>query len=423
MRRSLVVLLLLLGGMAWATPDAPGEFRLRLGPVFEWKSSQGELTRFAIRPFMAWEKSELHRGDVNLEVLWPISHFGWRDEANHWRVLLAFWNRSDSTLKRTRDYSFTLPPLWVHGRAQDEDYWGLFPVWGRMPRFFMVEDVRWGAFPLWLSYRTAGSQATRRDYFGWPFFSLKHAADRTRWALWPLYGTKRERGVDSRFVLWPLWNDRTFSAHNHNGTAWMLWPLMERIDTDTEQGFGLLPPFFRRSTTVDGATLTRCPWPLFERYTDPKESTWKSWRFWGMTTRGTRKGWWFLYPITVSQQQKTVNRYTRVFRVWPFYVSEETYGYDIHGQSHLQTEHFRVWPFFAFDYHEGEGVRKRSLVLFPIRDVPVIERNLAPFWTFYTATQKPGEDEVLHELFWGLIWWRTRPGDYAKRAVLEEEAP
>ncbi len=396
---------------AMGAPDAPGTFRLRVGPFFEYGSREGEgMTRLAIRPFYAWEKGASAREDRDMEVLWPLTHFGWRGTAFHWRVVMAFWREDDVTGARSRDYSFALPPLWVNGRDEGEGYWGLFPIWGRMPKFLLLEDFRWGMFPAWLSYRTGGSQGKRRDYVLWPFFSLKHDDDRTRWALWPFYGTKRERGREARFVLWPFWNDQTFDAPNHHGRAWMLWPLVERIDADTEQGWGLLPPLFRYSTTTDGAMLLRCPWPLFERYRDRRESTWKSWRLWGVTHRGTRDGWWALHPIVVRQRQHTVSQYVRRFRVWPFYVSEETHAYDAHGTPRLQSRHFRVWPFYASDYHEDDGLRRRSLILFPMRDVPAVERNWAPFWTFYTATQTPGSDTVRHELFWGLIWWTTHPG-------------
>ncbi len=398
-----------LGAVAWGTPNAEGEAHFRFGPFFEWRSEDAlGMTRFAIRPFYAWEQSTLNPADEDMEIAWPLTHFSWRGDARQWRLIWSFWWERDRTERTSRDYSFAIPPLWVNGRMDETDnYWGLFPIWGRMPRVFLLEDFQWRLFPLWMRYRTGGTQGVYRDYFLWPFFSLKYDADRTRWALWPLYGTKRERGVDSRFVLWPFWNDRTFTAPNHRGSAWMLWPLWESVDADTEWGGGFLSPFFQWRHTSDGAFLLRCPWPLFERYSDPRESTWKSWRFWGMTTRGSRAGWWFLHPIMVSERQHTVNRYTFHRRFWPFYVEEETHGYDAQGNSRLESSHFRIWPLFASDYTEQEGLRRRSLILFPIRDVPAIERNWSPFWTFYTATQKPGEKEVLHELFWGLIWWHT----------------
>ena len=401
----------LCGAWAWATPDAEGAFRLRVGPFFEYGSREGRgMTRLAVRPFFAWEEDRRNPPDRDMEVVWPLSHFGWRGDAFHWRVVMTFWNDEDRTDRLTRDYSLAIPPLWVNGRDGEDAYWGLFPIWGRMPKFLLLEDFRWRLFPLWLSYRTGGTQGVGRTYVLWPFFSLKHDDDAARWGLWPLYGTKRERERDSRYVLWPFWNDQTFHAPNHNGGAWMLWPLAERIDADTEQGWGLLPPLFRWSETTDGAFLLRCPWPLFERYRDRRESTWRAWRFWGMTHRGTRDGWWFLHPIVVSERQRTESRFVRRFRVWPFYVDEETVAYDIRGRARTQHRHFRVWPFYASDWHEGEGLRRRALALFPIREVPAVERNWAPFWTLYTATREPGSGEVLHELFWGLIWWRTHPG-------------
>ena len=394
---------------AFAAPDAPGTFRLRIGPFFEYGRREGEgMTRFAIRPFYAWEQSAVRQVDRDMDVLWPLSHFAWRGEAFHWRVLMTFWREDDRSGRTSRDYAFAVPPLWVHGRDAEDAYWGLFPLYGRMPKFFLLEDFRWALFPGWVHYRTGGSRQTPRNYLLWPFFSLKYDDDQTRWALWPLYGTKREPDYDARFILWPFWHDRRFHARRHNGRAWMLWPLCERIDADTEQGWGLLPPLLRYSTTTDGARLLRAPWPLFERYTDPNESTWKSWRFWGMTHRGTRDGWWFLYPFVLHKRQQTETQFVRLSRFWPFYLNERVVAYDSHGKARLQKRAFRLWPFYSSAYHEDEGEERRSLILFPIHDVPAIERNWAPFWTFYRARREAGEKEVRHELFWGLIWWRTQ---------------
>ena len=409
MFRKFVVLLigLTIRQMLWATPDEPDTFRLRVGPFFEWGSQSGVLTRLAVRPFFAWEASDAKRRDVDMEVAWPLSHFAWRGDEFHGRLLMTFWQEADRTNRTSRDYSLAIPPVWTHGRDEGENYWGLFPVYGRLPKFFMTEDFQWALFPLWLRYRTGGSRGTVRDYFGWPFFSLKYDADKTRWALWPLYGTKWEPDEESRFILWPFWNDRIYHGRRHHGYGWMLWPVMERVNADTEQTWGVLPPFFRYSSTADGATLIRAPWPFFERYRDPKESTWRSWRFWGMTHRGTRDGWWFMYPLLLSQRQQTVTQSVRKFQFWPFYTSEEVVSYDRAGVARVESSYFRIWPFYSRSYREDEGLRKRALELFPIRDVPEVERNWAPFWTFYSARQKPGEKEILHELFWGLIWWHT----------------
>ncbi len=398
------------------------EWKFRLGPFFEYRSHNEEMSYFAIRPFYAWEAQQPEKRDADMDVLWPLSHFAWRDKGFQWRLLMTFWKDNDRE-NPDSDWFFTIPPLWVNGHDADkaDTYWGLFPLYGRMPRLILVEDVKWILFPLYLNYRTGGSQGKERSYYLWPFISSKEDPDTTRWAFWPFYGIKRERGFDSQFVLWPLWNDYTYHAPNHNGTGWMLWPLMSRVDTDTEQGWGFLPPFFSYTKTTSGAERLLAPWPLFGRYTDPKESTWRFWRFYGHTRRGSRHSWYALWPLAQHNCQKTINVDKWYSHIWPFFTDEAVYQVDEAGNATLQSSYFRIWPFYSSRYNEWEGWRGRCFELFPFRDAPPIERNWSPFWTFYTATQKPNERKVLHELFWGLIWWHTDAAPYPEQHPLETE--
>lgn len=402
-----------------ATPSEEGSSHFRLGPFFEWRAVDGEMSTLAVRPFFAWEADrEYQTQDADFDLLWPLSHSSWRGTAFQSRLLIALWQDEGGVGEDAGDYTFMIPPFWINGRERGELYMGCFPVAGYIPKLFMVEDLRWVAFPLWLHFRTGGSRATPRNYIVWPFFSLKHDDDATRWALWPIYGTKWEPGVHSRYICWPFWNDVTYDSEQTQGHAYMLWPLFEHVNTNREQTYGVLPPFFRISQTSQGAFNLRCPWPFFERYRDRNESTWRSWRFWGKTKRGTRNAWWFLYPIVRHTDQETESQLISNSSFWPFYTNDYVYEYDNDGKATLVSSYFRIWPFYSSSYHKEEGAKRRSLELLPIREAPGIERNWAPFWTFYQATQKPGEKEILHELFWGLIWWHTS----ADEVSVEDEA-
>lgn len=424
MLRKICIALIL--AAAWGMPAAAardGDGRFRLGPFFEWRDDGESMTYLAVRPFFAWQAGAVAPEDRDMEVVWPLSHFGWRHgDAFHWRVIMSFWRDADRR-RPDSDWEFSLPPLWVNGhdRTAGGGYWGLFPVYGRVPRLFMLEDFRWALFPAYLSYRTGGPRAVRRRYFLWPVVSAKYDPDKTRWAVWPIFGTKREPGMWARFVLWPFWNDYTFDDDRHNGTGWMLWPLMSRIDTDTEQSVGILPPFFSYTETTSGASWLRCPWPLFERYKDPKESTWRGWWLWGITHRGTRDAWWIVNPLIRHHRQAATSVRKSYTHFWPFYINEAVYGIGRDGSLTLQKSYFRIWPFWSSAYHEDDGWTRRTLELFPVRDVPSVERNWTPFWTFYTARQKPGGRIVEHELFWGLIRWQTETEPYAQQRESEEE--
>lgn len=394
--------------LAMATPNAEGKAHFRLGPIFEWRSVKGESSFLAVRPFFSWETDkERQTQDTDVDFLWPLTHTSWRGSSFQTRWLIAFWHSENGVGEEADDYVFTIPPIWINGRQRGESYVGCFPIAGYVPRLLMIEDIRWVAFPLWLNFRTGGARAAQRNYFIWPFFSLKHDADQTRVGCWPFFGTKWEPGVHSRYILWPFWNDVTYDSKEKQGAAYMLWPLFEVVNTNNETTVGVLPPFFRYSTTTNGIFNLRCPWPLFERYRDNNESTWKSWRFWGMTTRGTRSAWWWMYPIFRHTDQETESQTVSHTQFWPFYTNDKVYTYDNNGQETLTSSYFRIWPFYSSKYHEDEGLRRRALELFPVRDAPVLERNWTPFWTFYQATHKPGDTEILHELFWGLIWWHT----------------
>ena len=105
-RLALVLVLALLGALSRGAPDPAGTFRLRVGPFFEYGSREGVgMTRLAVRPFFAWERAARHPVDRDLEVVWPLSHFGWRGDAFHWRVVMMFWNEEDRTGRASGDYS------------------------------------------------------------------------------------------------------------------------------------------------------------------------------------------------------------------------------------------------------------------------------------------------------------------------------
>lgn len=401
-----------LSSALFATPNRAGAAHFRLGPFLEWRATEGTSNFFALRPFFSWEVSpHAASRDVDVDLLWPLTHTAWRGSSFQSRVLIALWHEEHGHGVEKDDYFFTIPPLWIHGRQRGENYAACFPLAGYIPRIFMVEDLRWVGFPLWLHFRTGGSRATPRNYILWPVFSLKHDDDQTRWGLWPLYGTKWEPGVHSRYILWPFWNDVTYDAPQKQGSAWMLWPLMESVKTNQERTVGFIPPFFRYTTMTNGTMNLRSPWPLFEYYRDRNERTWKSWRFWGMTQRGSRHAWWFCYPILRHKGQETASQVVSHTQFWPFYTHDVSYEYDAKGEKQLVSSYFRLWPFYSSKYHEDEGLRRRALELIPVRDTPAIERNLSPFFTFYQATHQPGDKEILHELFWGLIWWHTSIDD------------
>lgn len=389
--------------------EPPEAGRFRIGPFFERRTQGDETTFLALRPFFAWEYKP-ERDQRDFDLAWPLTTFGRRGETVRNRIITVFYNDLDRSDPES-SWSLSIPPIYQKGSARGDDYWALFPIYGRMPNFLIVNNLEFALFPFYLSYDVGGKKPIRRRYYLWPLFSLKDDPDHTRWSLWPLYGTKKEAEADSRFAFWPIWTEKIYhdQQRNKNGHAWMLFPLMARVDTDTEQSWSVIPPFFSRTTTARGATHLRCPWPL-EHYTDANENTWRFWRIAGFTERGTREGWWFLHPIVVSTHQKTDRIENTNKRFWPLYVFEESLSRD-KEKIDVNERYFRLWPLYSRWYTKETGERLRFLELIPIRDAAPLERNLTPFWTLYERTRIAGTRINRHDLLWGLIQWTTEIDD------------
>lgn len=360
---------------------------LQLGPFYSQQQSD-----FAVRPFFAREAG-------TTDVLWPLftAHEDW------WRfAFLAYSQRGGDG---TGD-QFALLPFWFSGHDREGDsFAGFFPVAGRHPHLLGLYDLRYGLWPLWHSYRMPRVYSDgRREWLTshavlFPFASWRSDG---AWSVWPLYGVNYARESTHRYALWPLavWAgyrpDRDTAGE---GYSWMFWPLYGCVRREREHRDLLLPPFFdfarvnsetsaRRGNSAPDLRV-RCPWPFFEYEASAARERLSLWPVYERSVERrygdgrpsssvTRWGW------------KLVELYDDETRVFPFWVSSRDY--------------LRVWPFFESE-RRGDASESRVLALLPIRHAPAVERNWAPFWTFYRCYTAPIFRD--HELFWGLVKWRT----------------
>ena len=308
-------------------------------------------------------------------------------------------------------WQFDLLPLWFSGHLParggdraEQDYWGLFPIYGHHPSIALMHDIDFVLWPLWMPYRMPRPSEQKwmtTNSVLFPFFSRR---DDGSWSIWPLYGVNHQRESDHRYVLWPV---ATWASYREDrdtpgeGWSWMLWPLYGQVRRARESQDLFLPPFFSCAATYSkswaakgnsGPELRlRCPWPIFD---------------WESNARRTRLSVWPLYErvdwrtyddkddagSVIRFGWKLVELYDDETRVFPFWTSRPDGSY------------FRLWPFWESET-KGGRTKSRLLVLFPIRWVPAVERSWSKFWTFYESeSDGTGTD---HSLLWGIIRWRT----------------
>ena len=368
---------------------------LQIGPF--WQQSEGSK---ALCPLWSHETVEATATKAEVDttdVLWPVftSHRDW------WRF--CFFTHYQE--QQDGGWQFEIMPLWFNGSDPDSgSYWGFFPLWGRHPHILTLNDWRFCLWPVWMQYKTP-RPSLRDEGGGWmtsnvvlfPFF---HWRDDGSWGFWPICGTGHQRESDHSYALWPIVTWASYRADRDTGGAghsWMVWPLWASVDRERESQWMFIPPLFGYVKLPHGNRL-RCPWPLFELerstvrrrisvfpfYEDTRLKRYSD----GVSETGvTRFGWRLveLYRGLDGRIEET--------RVFPFWTKGSTI--------------FRVWPLWSSEKtgEKGDVVHTRVLELFPIRWVDSIDRNWAPYWTFYESVSTP--DHTDHSLFWGIIKWRT----------------
>ena len=369
----------------------------QIGPFYEQKQDAA-----ALRPLWASEGQ-------TTDVVWPLftSHRDW------WRfAFFTHWQSND------KGYQFDLMPLLWCGRQADEVYWGLFPLYGRQPHVLLLHDVDFALWPLWMRYsmprarmrdagRAEGTEPLahmRTNAVLWPFF---HWRDDGSWGFWPLYVCNRQRASYHQTALWPLFTWASYDADRDTagaGSSWMFWPLFGKVSREREDQWLFLPPLFsfartrsaRQDVANDASDVRyRLPWPLFEYESTARRDRLSVFPFYEcLTQKSYSAGSSSAAPAAYTAfGWKLVELYPDETRVFPFWVSRGDGSY------------FRLWPFWESSRGEDGVTRGRFLSLFPIRNVPAVDRNWAKFWTFYERASDPvGTD---HSLFWGIIRWRT----------------
>ena len=390
------------GALTNAPPHV--ESRLRLGPFYERRVMSDGSSFSAVRPFYS-RTVEAGAQETVTDSLWPLATFQRRQEQSWWRVLMAFGDDLDARDPEA-GWTFGVFPLWLQGRSRlQEDYWALFPLYGHIPHLWLMEDLSFVLFPCYLRYEVAERE---REYYLWPFVSrLEEQEGVRRTSVFPFYGHKDTPRQETQYVLWPFWVDTVYKDTAPNpGDAWMLFPIAGQVAREHERQWLAVPPFFSHAQT-DTVDRWRMPWPFVQLERTGRERSRVFWPFYSdRLSDDTRyfSGWWFLFS---RERSNLPNGRVERMRLFPFYVNESTYAKGKDGAEYERENYLRVWPLFT-RVRTPRVSHFRTLELNPIRYSGGIERNWAPFWTFYERSSLDGEVE--HDALWGIINFR-RPAE------------
>lgn len=389
------------GCLASERDDLDGQRQFRaLGPIVE-QSREGLPEFSAVRPFYSRERDG--RGREVLDVLWPLaSHRVWGRESN-WHVLTAFGWTADRDDPDSPYRSWIFPLLFFGRNRAGEDYGALFPLGGRILDFCGRDEVSFTLFPLYSHSRLNDLETHNVLY---PLISRTTGEDVRKFRVFPFYGRAVKRGdSDKRFVLWPIWTSVRYERPGVKGGGFVLFPVYGHLKMENQESWMILPPLIRWSKSAKGRQGYYL-WPFVHTASGETDKV-QVWPLYGYKNTTNEQSRYALWPMIYSRHTATAAGEANSFRVFPVYFSARKTSTNTAASARSVC----LWPLFDYDRVGGKS-RLRVIDLWPPRNSPGIERNLAPLWTLYRFRQDPRGRE--HEVLWGLArWGRMTGGSYA----------
>lgn len=404
------------GPLASWVADADGNDRFRAaGPFWEQAESPDGKTLTAF-PRPVWARAaDPAESRAAWDFLWPVAAGKTYGSQRSWRFLVAWFFDRDAADPESQ-YRFSLLPIWFHGRDADgRGYAALFPVGGEIRNVPLRDRIRFALFPLWAQSQIHDVTTTE---VLWPIFSRTTSPDGHMEAFraFPFYAwSKNVRQYEKRAVLWPVWTHARYVHPKAHGTAWVLFPLVGRVDLNSQKGWMALPPLFQH---VRGEQLTRtyCPWPFFQRETGPVRQKFYLWPLYGHRVAGSQDRRFWLWPLIHRNEREFGFEKSTRWSVAPFWThATRTENPNPSGRRGAKAapaapagsprtlgQRTKLWPLYSRAYDVDQRTyRLRLLELWPAGHPPPVERSWAPLWTVLDVRVR-GEDRDV-DLLWGLV--------------------
>jgi hypothetical protein len=358
----------------------------------------------AVRPLFA-ALYEPERDRLLREFVWPLAMIKRFRGETYWRCLTGFGHDFDNTATGSRNRHVVLPVLFFGRDADDKAYFAVFPVGGRIREFLGRDEITFVLFPLYT--HSSYSDVSAHDVL-WPLISWAHGSDMRRFRFFPFYGRSVNEGRwTKQFVMWPVWTSASYDYDGGKGDGFLLFPFVGRSRTAKSESWTVLPPLFKWSTG-DGMSELNCPWP-FVQYRSGDIDKLYIWPLWGRRSGAGVDSSFLLWPVGSREVIDRGSSVVRRVRILPLIhyesITEKVEVQDPEDERKKDVElvssrYFKLWPLMSYR-REDDVARVRMLDLWPLKNTPAIERNLAPFWTLYSRVRSDecSEDELL----WGLF--------------------
>lgn len=245
LRLPALIVLILLGLQG---PDAISA-QINFSPLLYYESDDGGYTLDMAGPILSFSSQHqalrplFYRDNNETDILFPLGHF----TASKGLFFPIYSSDRDEYRPHT-----TLFPIF-YGRYYQQQYGGVFPVYGSLYHRFGYDNAR---FILWPLYSSTTSDDIKTYYILWPVFSYSKGRE---FKIFPLYGYEKSQNSRHDFILWPFFHRK----QELQGRTDAALPLFLYSRGDFYKNISIIWPLFSYSRD-DRAhhTSVDAPWPL-----------------------------------------------------------------------------------------------------------------------------------------------------------------
>ncbi len=171
-----------------------------LWPLFAHSSVRGIVTKDILWPFVSWTKGE----GVDRVRIFPFYGKSVNEGRSEKKFIMwPIWTQAMYDFPNEKGFGFILFPIYGHAVSGDKESWMVLPPFFR----YSVSDTQTEAYL--------------------PYPLIQYASgDVNKFYLWPLWGWKDNRGVDSWFFLWPIIKKRTIDRGEQEARQLTVLPLI-----------------------------------------------------------------------------------------------------------------------------------------------------------------------------------------------------
>lgn len=364
-----------------------------LGPFFLWRKDP-HRKQWGIRPLLNSTKDEAE-SLWRFEFLYPFGKFQVKEgEKKGYLAPISLYREEE--VDGGKKWDFQWFPFFIGETKKGEDYFGIFPIFGRLLERYGKEEVQ---FYLWPLYSRSISEGVSTTNLLWPFFSFIEGEKKRGFRFWPIYGRREEVGVSqTEFFAWPIFLNQKKGMDTEDPVEErMIFPFyVSKESKHFESRTYFWPLFSHARDRLSGFEQWDFPWPFFQTVKGEKLKGIKIFPFYGYKVKeGEMKRVFILYPLYQLEEDKMGDVEEKTFRILLLSRIRT-------GESHQRTEKehsLRIWPLFDYERNETGHSELSIFYFFPFKNEG-FERNLFPIFRIFHREKDP-ERGISTNLFWG----------------------